>query len=257
MAITRLLAATDGSDHGDHAADVARTLAAEAGADLSVLGVETGGLPVVAFSRTTVRRVTTVGTMLWAKGVPGVEIVRRAELSGSDLLVLGRRSRSPEAPLPLGPTSDAVIRRRHRPTLLIPWNVSTIRRVVIALDGTRRGLAVLAPAAEFISATGAEASVVCAIADSGVLEGDSLWSDPRTSRITEALRRFPVFGRAGILRIRRGSPVPEILEVIEETSADTLVLGVRRGGPAGEMGSGHVGRDLLQSAPGAILTVPI
>ena len=258
MAITCVLAASDGSDHGDHAVDVARTLATGAGADLSILGVETDGLPMLAFSRTAVRRAATAGTMLWSRGVPGVEIVRQAEHSHSDLVVLGRRTRSPDAPLPLGPTSDAVIRRRHRPTLMVPWNVSMIRRVVIALDGTRRGLGVLTSASELVFATGAEPTVVCVITDfDDGLASDSLWSDPRTSRITEALRRFPVLGKAGVLRVRRGSPVQEILAVLEETSADALVLGVRRGGPAGEMGSGHVGRDLLQTAPGAILTVPI
>jgi hypothetical protein len=34
-------------------------------------------------------------------------------------------------------------------------------------------------------------------------------------------------------------------------------VGVRRGGPPGEAGSGHIGQDLLRKAPIAILTVPI
>ncbi len=59
------------------------------------------------------------------------------------------------------------------------------------------------------------------------------------------------------MRIRQGAPVAEVLALLEELGADLLVLGVRRGGPSGEMGSGHVGRDLLRTAPVAILTVPI
>src|ERR1051326_3363381 len=122
MAITCVLAASDGSGHGDHAVEVARTLATGAGPDLSILGVETDGLPMLAFSRTAVRRAATAGTMLWSRGVPGVEIVRRAEPSHSDLVVLGRRTRSPDAPLPLGPHSARGVRPPPRPTLMVPWN---------------------------------------------------------------------------------------------------------------------------------------
>ena len=258
MPLTRLLVATDGSDHGDHAVEVARGLAAQAGARLGVLGVETDGLAVATLTRSAVRRVATADSMTWARGVPAVEIVRRAEASEADLLVLGRRTRSPEHPLPLGPTSDSVIRRRHRATLLVPWTVSRIQRVLIALDGTRRGLGVLATAADFLAATGAEALPVCVLPEGpGLPEGNDDWSDPLIVRIHEALARFPVFQRAGVLRVRRGSPVRQTLAELEQSSADVLVLGVRRGGPPGEMGSGHVGRDLLQSARGAILTVPI
>lgn len=258
MPLTRLLAATDGSEHGDHAVEYARALAATAGAELQVLGVETDGLKVAAPTRSAVRRATTADTMVWARGVPGVEITRRAEAWQADLLVLGRRSRSAAAPLQLGPTSDTVIRRRHRASLLVPWNISRIRRVLIALDGTRRGLGVLSTAAEFIGVTGAEPVTTFVLPEDPTgHDADGLWSNPLTGRVTDALSRFRVLQKAGVLKVRRGEPVREVLAVLEETSADALVLGVRRGGPAGELGSGHVGRDLLQSAPSAILTVPI
>jgi hypothetical protein len=105
---------------------------------------------------------------------------------------------------------------------------------------------------------GAEALAVCVLPEGpGRLEGHDHWSDPLIVRITEALARFPQLQRAGVLRVHRGSPVRQTLAALEGSSADVLVLGVRRGGPPGDMGSGHVGRDLLQSAPGAILTVPI
>jgi nucleotide-binding universal stress UspA family protein len=258
MPLTRLMAATDGSEHGDHAVDYAVALAAATGADLQVLGVETDGLPVAAPTRSAVRRAATADSMVWARGVPGVEIARRAEEWQADLLVLGRRSRTPMAPLQLGPTSDTVIRRRHRATLLVPWATSRIRRVLIALDGTRRGLGVLASAAEFAAATGAEPTALLVLPEDptgGDLDG--LWSNPLAGRITDALSRFRVLQRAGVLKVRRGPPVREVLGALEEISADAMVLGVRRGGPAGELGSGHVGRDLLQSAPSAILSVPI
>jgi nucleotide-binding universal stress UspA family protein len=258
MPLTRLLAATDGSEHGDHAVDYARALAASLGAELQVVGVETDGLPVAASTRSAVRRAATADSMVWARGVPGVEIVRRAEAWQADLLLLGRRSRTPAAPLQLGPTSDTVIRRRHRATLLLPWSVSRIQRVLIALDGTRRGLGVLTTAAEFVAATGAEPTALFVLPEDPTgHDVDGPWSNPLVGRVTDGLSRFRILQRAGVLKVRRGSAVREVLACVEETGADALVLGVRRGGPAGELGSGHVGRDLLQSAPRAILTVPI
>jgi nucleotide-binding universal stress UspA family protein len=117
---------------------------------------------------------------------------------------------------------------------------------------------VLATAAEFVAATGAQPTALLVLPEDptgGDLDG--LWSNPLAGRITDALSRFRVLQRAGVLKVRRGPPVREVLGALEEISADAMVLGVRRGGPAGELGSGHVGRDLLQSAPSAILSVPI
>src|ERR1041385_3435640 len=61
MPLTRLMAATDGSDHGDHAVDFALGLAAATGADLRVLGVETDGLPGAAPTRSPARPARTAG----------------------------------------------------------------------------------------------------------------------------------------------------------------------------------------------------
>jgi nucleotide-binding universal stress UspA family protein len=86
---------------------------------------------------------------------------------------------------------------------------------------------------------------------------DSVWSEPKVKRICALLKRLQLDSGPCELLIRRGDPVRKILEAIQSTSADLLVLGVRRGGAPGDLGSGHVGRDLLQAAQCAVLTVPI
>ena len=218
--ITKVLAATDGSSPSEHAVRVAQVLARGAGADLEVFRVESG--------------------------IPGVEIVRRGELSHADLVVLGRRQRDGASPSQER-TTDMVVRRRSGVCLMIPPNVTGLDRMLIALDGTRRGLAILQSAAAVAGALGAEMLAIC------VVPGDPDWSassDPAVARVASAV------GSAN-LRVRRGNPVREILAELEESGANLLVLGVRRGGPPGEMGSGHIGQDLLRESSSAILTVPI
>jgi nucleotide-binding universal stress UspA family protein len=184
-----------------------------------------------------------------------VEIVREAEQWRADLVVLGRWSRSPGAPVRLGPTSDVVIRRRNGASLFVPGSVCCIRRVLIALDGTDRGLGILHGAASVVAALGATPIAVCVL--SGALPGEPDSADPRAGRVSEALNRTEGLSGRTTVHILHGEPVPKILSLLEESRSDLLVVGVRGGGPQGEMGSGHVGRDLLQAVPAAILSIPI
>jgi nucleotide-binding universal stress UspA family protein len=250
----RVLVATDGSEVGEHAVGVARGLSNGGGVDLEVFGVETEGLSEVV-GTPQVRRGASPSATNWGRGVPGVEIVRRADLLHVDLVVLGRKLRTPAAPVRLGPTSDAVIRRRQGPSLFVPSSVPGIHRVVIALDGTPRGFGVLDPAVRLLARTHAESRVITVLPDGDPT--DNNLEDPRVIRVHQALSRLPGGGARWKPEVRRGDPVAEILRFLTEVRADLLVLGVRRGGPAGDMGSGHVGRDLLQAAAVAILSIPI
>ncbi len=250
----RLLAATDGSEVGEHAVRVVRSLAERDRAALDIMSVETDGLPGLTGS-SGVRRGASTSATIWARGVPGVEIVRHADLHRANLVVLGRGPRSPTAPTRLGQTSDTVIRRRQGPSLFIPPEVSEIHRVVIALDGTYRGLRVLDDAARVVAMAGAEATSVTVVPSGNSADGTG--GDPRVTRVRQALEAFPGLGGSAHHRVLEGDPVGEILRFLAYLKADLLVLGVRGGGPAGEMGSGHVGRDLLQSAGVAILSIPI
>ena len=88
-------------------------------------------------------------------GVPSIEIARYAELRRADLLVLGRKARSQAARLLLGDTADAVARRSRVSCLFVPPRAQPIRRVLVALDGTERGMFVLQEACGFARAAGA------------------------------------------------------------------------------------------------------
>jgi nucleotide-binding universal stress UspA family protein len=255
-AYKRVLAATDESEQGAHAVDIACLIARNAGAVFDVVTVRTVGLiPAVATCRASTPCLTAVTEL---RGLPGVEVVHYADSSRADLLVLGRSPRSPTDPAMLGATSDGVIRRRLGPTLMVPRGVTRIERVLVALDGSRRGLDALGPGVEFARVMGADLSVVCVLPEPpGALRDDAAWVDPRRARVLETVA---VTGNgSGPIHtvISIGEPVRHILQSLDDLRCEVLVLGVRRGGPPGELGSGHVGRDVLRAAPGAVLTVPI
>jgi nucleotide-binding universal stress UspA family protein len=245
--LARVLGATNGSEAGQHAAGFARELARKIGAKVRILSVETGGIPGFENEAGPVPRQTESSDISWSRGIPGIEIVRTAEQWQADLVVIGRRPRTDEQAL--GSTVEAVVRRWTGPCLLVPPHVEALERMLIALDGTRRGLGILPAAERLARSAGLQVRAVYSLpAGTGPFSGDE--------RLREALAEYPGFG-PDILAIRRGEPVAEILLEASAQKADLLVVGVRRGGPPGEAGSGHIGRDLLKEAPMAILTVPI
>ncbi len=230
--LNRLLATTDGSEPADHAVALIQRLTASVKRQLEVLRV--------------------------GSGIPGIEIVRRARESRADLVVLGRDARSPHRPLPLGRTSDAVVRRLDGLCLLVPPTSYQLKRMVVALDGTLRGLGVLEPAARFADSFSMDVIAVHVLPEeAGAALDADVRCEPSVERVREALAAYPELGGSGSLRAVRGSPVWKILDLLESFRADLLILGVRGGGPRGDMGSGHIGRDLLRTAPVAVLTVPI
>lgn len=247
--VARVFAAANGSEAGQHAAAFARWLAGEVGAKLRLLSVETTGIPGYG-PEGAPKQPKNQDEMAWSRGVPGIEIVRAADTWGADLVVIGRRERSNGDGEVLGRTVDTVVRRRSGPCLLVPPDVDRLGRMLVALDGTDRGLGVLPFAEGFARSLGLPASAVFAAPE-------EISSHTAKTRLLLALLDHPGLGGPDQLEVRYGSPVDEILSVCTQLQADLLVVGVRRGGPLGEAGSGHVGRDLLLKAPSAILTVPI
>ena len=255
--LTRLLVGSAGDAASEHAETLARDIAARVGAELEILAVEPAGVPGLAAVGGRSEHDGDGRPVTRVRGVPGIEIVHRAKYVAADLVVLGRRQCCPGGTLPLGRTGDTVVRRHDGPCLLVPPIVPRLDRMLLALDGTQRGLGILEPAAALATALGAQCLSVHVNGSAGGALADSGWTDPGAQRVRRALAGVPALGGEAALELRSGAPVQAVLEVLRDWGANLLVLGVRRGGPPGEMGSGHVGQDLLRSAPVAILTVPI
>jgi nucleotide-binding universal stress UspA family protein len=198
-----------------------------------------------------------------AFGVPGVEICRFGESHDADLMVLGRKPRSQMARLLLGDTADAVARRSRLPALFVPPNTGPIRRLLVALDGTERGLTVLQAACGF--ARGIKASLgVVTVEQEPAGEPAHLASAlpvERSARLQSQVRmvlsRECVDGSKPLIDVRRGPVVEQVLAALEETSADALVVGYHRGGPPGVIEVGSTARHLAHLAPCTVLTVPL
>jgi nucleotide-binding universal stress UspA family protein len=196
-----------------------------------------------------------------AFGLPGIEICRYADQNLMDLIVLGRKQRSQMARLLLGDTADAVARRSRVPCLFVPPSGGDLRNVMVALDGTERGLHVLQEACGFVRGIGARLQVITVEhgpSDEppqliGTLPlGRSMWLQGRVNQLM-ANEQLPISSIA----VRRGEIVPEILSAVTDFDVDLLVIGYHRGGPPGVLEAGSTARHLAHKAPCAVLTIPL
>ena len=287
MDLRHILAATDESDAGREAVRVANNLRSRASARVTVLrviaaeatrqlvGTPSGVGPDDAArdepALRHLRRWLEADVLLpsaiqdvelaTAAGVPGIEICRFAERVQADLLVLGRKRHSRLLRLLLGDTGDAVARRSRFPSLFVPPGRADIRRLLVALDGSERGLNVLNQACDFARQVGAALQPIT-VERAPANEPLELVSDlPLGRSVSLEARTQAVLKEKGLpavpLAIQRGEIVDRIVEEAQETDADVLVVGYHRGGPPGVIEAGSIARRLLHASPCAVLTIPL
>ena len=187
-------------------------------------------------------------------GLPSIEIPRFAEREGAGLLVVGRKPRSPAQRLFEGDTADAVARRSTVPCLFVRQPLLLPTRMLVAVDGTERGMRVVHLASRIAGALG---SSLTGVTVERVHAGEpaALASSLPAAR-TAALQRH-LDGVVQRMVIRRGEAATEILRVAMDTTAEVIVIGYRRGGPPGVIEGGSVARCVAHHAPCAVLTVPL
>lgn len=279
MQLTHIVAATDESDAGRQAVWTALELAASAGARVTIVRAVQVGRAVLAGVPGAVPDDEEAGasalerlrrwveadlpklhnpppvTYAIAFGLPGVEIARFGEQEHADIVVLGRKPRSRMTRLLLGDTADAVARRSRLPCLFVPVGGKLPRQVLVAVDGSERGMVVLRAADAFAGSIGAELRVLTVEAarpeEPAILA--SATPATRSTKVGQQVRE--VVGRE--LEVRRGEAAEQILAAVEEHRPDVLVIGSHRGGPAGVIEAGSTARRLAHTAPCAVLTVPL
>jgi nucleotide-binding universal stress UspA family protein len=202
-----------------------------------------------------------VADLATACGVPGIEICRFAERTQVDLLVLGRKRHSRVSRLLLGDTADAVARRSRSPCLFVPPNSGEIRKVLVALDGSDRGMNVLNQACDFARHAGAVVEAVTVERRPGgePLQIVSTLPVARSSSLQVRVRE--ILAREGFpdapLAIRRGDILERVVAEAQETTSDVLAIGYHRGGAPGVLEAGSTARRLAHAAPCAVLTIPL
>jgi nucleotide-binding universal stress UspA family protein len=188
-------------------------------------------------------------------GLPGVEIGRIAERIRADLLVLGRKPRTQAMRLLLGDTADAVARRSPLPCLFVPPSGAGFDRLLVAMDGSPRGSAVLRYAVGFAREIGAGLRVLTVERHWPGEPAELAPALPATR--SEAMQAELDRTLAIEVEVRRGDAAEEILEAAREGGEDMIVIGCHRGGPAGVIEAGSTARHVVHQAPCAVLTVPL
>ena len=287
MLLRHILAATDESDAGRQAVRAAIDLASRASARVTILrvmAVEATRRPVSVGHGTApmnwgeeavalmyLRRwleadvlssdEVQAAELATACGVPGIEICRFAEQAQADLLVLGRKRHSQMMRLLLGDTADAVARRSRSPCLFVPPGSGKIRKVLVALDGSDRGMNVLNQACDFARYAGATVEAVTVERRPGNEPMQIVSELPVARSLSLQVRVREVLTREGFpdapLAIRRGDILERVVAEARESGADVLAIGYYRGGPPGVLEAGSSARRLAHAAPCAVLTIPL
>jgi nucleotide-binding universal stress UspA family protein len=279
MQLQHLVAAADDSGEGRAAVLTAARLGQRCGAKVTVLtvvGVETDSSDDQVRREHEARVKAALSSLpepprihlALAKGLPGVEVGRFAETHQADLVVIGRKRRSELQRLLIGDTADSVVRRSRTPCLFVP-DRQDFERVLVALDGTERGFAVLQPAVDFTRAIGGKLRAVI-VEPAGEGEGVHRPVTGRVARLVKVLSEQIRSSASGepwdlpkdskldsAITVYHGSIVEGILREIGRIRSDILVLGFRRGGPAGVIEAGSVARRLTHEAPCGVLTIPL
>ena len=175
--------------------------------------------------------------------------------------MLGRKRHSPMARLLLGDTADAVARRSRLPCLFVPPGSSEPGTLLVALDGTDRGMSVLNQACDFARYAGAAVTTVTVERGPAGEPLELVAALPVTRSALLQSRVHQVLSREGFpeapLTVSRGDVVEGILAEIRDTGADVLALGYHRGGPPGIIEAGSNARRLVHLVPCAVLTIPL
>lgn len=190
-------------------------------------------------------------------GIPAIEIVRFAESRRAELLILGVPPTGQGEGESHRALADAVVRRSELPCLVLPAGQTSFRRMVVALDGSERGMRALLGAWGFRAL--ASAGVVAVFVEAGG-DGAAGVVGPGGA-VGQRLRAWVAStidptGRVQVVH-RQGEVVAQVLAELARHPDDLLVVGVRRGGPATVAESTGNGRRLLAATAGAVLTIPL
>jgi nucleotide-binding universal stress UspA family protein len=146
------------------------------------------------------------------------------------------------------------------PCLFVPPHSGPFRQVLVALDGTERGMVVLRGALGFALGAGASLRMMTVDAGDRPELGPTLLAARRArleSELQALLTRQPMAGAVPAVEVRRGAIVEQILAMVQAIGADVLVIGYHRGGLPGIIEAGSTARHIVHTAPGAVLTIPL
>lgn len=199
------------------------------------------------------------------EGPPAREIVRRARLAASELILLGRHGRRRIRDMFLGSTAERVLRRGEVPVLIVTKSpIRPYTRPLVALDTNETAALVLRTALRTV-AHGPTVGIVHAY-DSPydglvypALERKTLLHLRRENRarasrsLAEILRAFEDLDVSFETHLRLGSARVVVPEVASRYKADVLVLGTHGRSALSQFFLGSTASSLLRDVNGDVL----
>ena len=204
------------------------------------------------------------------QGDPGEEIVREAQRTHADLIVMGRHSRAGPARWFLGSVSEAVVSRARCPVMVtgaFPRQCAEApRHVLCAVDLGETSAATLTYAAAVTSALEADLLVLhvvagpaedpCAPSPFDAHEHPRRTVQDTRTRLAALVASASVPGGRVQERVVTGVPHPDILTVGREEEIDLVVVGSHGDGICDRQFIGSTTLHLLRESGCAVLVVP-
>jgi multicomponent Na+:H+ antiporter subunit G len=279
----RLLIAVDGSPAAQVALRLAAALSLPPGASIRLVAVAEGELqPLASFeggrqpTQSEEAELTalleTAAALLEGPGrsvdlvvrhgSPAEAIIREASEFRADLVVMGSRGLGRVRSLLVGSVAQGVLDGAPCPVLVA--RATTLRRVLVATDGTRSAEAAVDVVAQWPIFEGAHIDVVSVATEApqyrrlpgaaGVRE--ALQATRRRRVADRAALRLRDAGRNAVPRTESGAVVARLRAVAESESVDLIVLGSGARAGLRRVLLGSVARDLVATASVSVLVVP-
>jgi nucleotide-binding universal stress UspA family protein len=173
------------------------------------------------------------------------EIVAEAKRSHADLIAMSSHGRSGIREWPFGSVAERVLRSTSVPVLVFrgsPGKSYTIRKILIALDGSEEALQVVGPAVDI--ATAFQATIV--LAHVGKREPAGM----KVARKLLLEHKVPFEGR-----LLSGPPAETLLGLLDEEKADLLALTTTGKTKSDQLCFGRVAEEILKCCGRPILVV--
>ncbi|NHX38466.1 MULTISPECIES: universal stress protein [Haloarcula] len=276
----RILVPTDGSPGSERAFEVAAALASTHDATVHVLSVidehgptddwdYDGDSPAEAFIESQTNHVDTDGLSVTAavrEGVVHDGVLDYSDENSIDLIVMGTHGRTGVRRFLLGSITEKVVRLADVPVLSVkadaePGTVS-FDDILLPTDGSSGAAAAIEPTGALASETDATVHLLSVVdtRSLGIDVGSTVIVDELESVATDAIEnaadRLSGMGVETVeTAISHGIPYRAILDAIEDSGADLVVIGTHGRTGVDRYLLGSVAEKLVRTSPVPVMTV--
>lgn len=275
-----LLAVTD-NDHDRHAAQQGIAMAASMGASVVALSVAPeleGNMPLAYFKdhmaeiqaphkkvlcevSAEAKKANVPCKMLLESGSPFEVIVDVAEAESADLIILGEQRRSMLEKSLVRPLANRVVGYSRREVCVIPaGGAFNPKRILLCVDGspnseraTERALDLAKSYGGVVLAT----TVVDAPSEYHIYDKLMLELLDKAKAATDAVRQKAAAMEVVVeCYVRQGDPASSILDLVDEASADLVVMGSHGRTGLRRLLMGSVADEVMHTSKAPVLVVP-